>query len=217
MKILTVRLFTACLLACLALGIQAAEIGEPQQVIKSTSERLKQVLEEDRQRLLDDPAYVYRMADEIFLPHVDMYRVSSLVLGRNWRKASADQKAAFSREFKRLLVRTYATAMRELGDFEIRFQPGRTQSDQRRALVKTEVLRPGAPPVAVDYQMHHSKGRWLAYDVKIEGISLVTNYRSSFGRLIRQKGIDGLIQELATMNQAREPAKSEKVAANNEH
>ncbi len=218
MNRMIVRILGGCLAACLGLGfspLPAADAIGPQQVIQAASERLKQVLEQDHQRLIDDPAFVYRMADEIFLPHVDMSRVSSLVLGRNWRKATATQKDAFTREFKRLLVRTYATAMRELGNWEIRFQPLRTRPDEQHALVQTQVLRPGAQPLAVDYQMHRSKGNWLAYDVKIEGISLVTNYRSSFNRLIRQKGIDGLIEELAVMNAAKEPEKSGQVAANN--
>ncbi len=214
------RILGGCLAACLCLGLSplsAADAIGPLQVIQAVSVRLKQVLEQDHQQLVDDPTFVYRMADEIFLPHVDMSRVSSLVLGRNWRKTTPRQKDAFTREFKRLLVRTYATAMRELGNWEVRFQPRRTRPDERHALVQSQILRPGAQPLAVDYQLHRSKGNWLAYDVKIEGISLVTNYRSSFRRLVRQKGIDGLIEELAAMNASKDPEKSGRVAANSNH
>jgi phospholipid transport system substrate-binding protein len=173
--------------------------GDPGEVIQTTADRLHQVL---RQTPGDarDPARAYRLADEILMPHVDMERVSSLVLGRYWRSASADQKQAFATTFKRLLVRTYATALQELGDWEMRFLPVQLQPGGEQALVQTQLLRAGAPPMAVDYSMHRRDGRWLAYDLRIEGISLVTNYRSSFARLIQSKGIAGLIAEL----QARE-------------
>ncbi len=218
MKRLFVRILGGCLVACL-LGVSTlrAADDDPRQVIETISQRLQQVLEQNRERLKNDTAFLYRLADEIFLPHVDMSRVSSLVLGRSWRKATPAQKDAFILEFKHLLIRTYATAIRELGDWEIRMQAQRPRTVKGRALVQTHVLRPGAQPLAVDYQMHRSKGRWLAYDVKIESISLVTNYRSSFKRLIRQKGIDGLIEELAALNDAKESGQSSRVAASTEY
>ena len=201
-------------LGWLACQAAAEGLAEPQQVIRDTSRRLRTILFEDRQRLTDDPTYVYRLADEVFLPHVDMGRVSSLVLGKHWRKATPAQKRAFAGQFKRMLVRTYATALRELGDWEIRFLPLRMKPGGKRVVVQTMVNRPGAPPVAIDYRMYLRNGSWLAYDVKIEGISLITNYRSSFSRLIRQKGIGGLIEDLNARNQERMQSPGEPLAAN---
>ena len=194
---------------------QAGAYGKtgPQQVIQDTSERLRVILQENKQRLVDEPEYVYRLADEVFVPHVDMERVSSLVLGKHWRRATPEQKQAFSDQFKRMLVRTYATALRELGDWKVDFLPMRTQPGEKRVLVQTLMTRSGAPPVAMDYRMHQKDGHWLAFDVSVEGVSLITNYRASFSRLIRQKGIDGLIKELAARNEQGQSL-GEPVAAN---
>lgn len=213
-KLLIQGLFVVFGLGLLVTQVGASELSGPQQVIRNTSERLRATLIEDRQRLTDDPAYLYRMADEVFLPHVDMARVSSLVLGKHWRKATPEQKQAFAEQFKRMLVRTYATALHELGDWEVRFPPLRMQPGEKRVLVQTQLIRTGAQPVAVDYSMYRKDGHWLAYDVKIEGVSLVTNYRSSFSRLIRQKGIGGLIEELAARNEDRVQSLGEPMAAN---
>jgi phospholipid transport system substrate-binding protein len=69
--------------------------------------------------------------------------------------------------------------------------------------VRTQISRPGAQPTSVDYSMRYKGNRWLAYDVKVEGISLLSNYRSSFGRLVSQKGLDGLIRDLNARNDAK--------------
>jgi phospholipid transport system substrate-binding protein len=186
----------------------------PEQIILSTSGQLKTLLREDSERLNRDPAFVYRMADEIFLPHIDLNRISSLVLGRHWRRASAPQKAAFSSEFKRLLVRTYATALRELGDWDIELGQTRMDTERNNALVQTRVIRSGAQPLSVDYRMHRKADRWLAYDVKIEGISLITNYRANFDRTVRQQGLDRLIEELTHKNNASQGPADPRIAVN---
>jgi phospholipid transport system substrate-binding protein len=194
------------------LSVTAGELQAPQRVIQETSSRLHAILLEDRERLLHDPEYVYRLAQEIFLPHVDMERISQMVLGRHWRSASAQQQQAFTREFERLLVRTYATALRELKDWDMRFIPTQMKHGDDRTLVRTEIRRDGAPPLSVDYSMARKEGRWLAYDVQIEGVSLVSNYRNQFADLIRRRGLEGLIQELATMTHDKPPSAGHHVA-----
>ncbi len=213
MKKMIAAAFSLLLMAGITATAGAKELSEPQQVIQSAAGQLKILMDQDRQRLMDDPAYLYRKTEEIFLPHVDMSRVSMLVLGKEWRNASISQKQAFATEFKQLLVRTYATAMRELGEWELQFQKQRPTADKRRVLVKTQVLRDGAPPLAVDYQLHRNGDRWLAYDMKVEGISLVTNYRSSFQRLLRSKGLNGLIGELKAMNRSQVKVPGKKLAS----
>jgi phospholipid transport system substrate-binding protein len=186
--------------------VLAGQLSEPQQVVEKVSDGLVRILREQRDRLQTDPDYVYEVVDDLFLPNVDMQGVSALVLGRHWRTASPHQKDAFNREFTRLVTQTYATAITELSDgWDIVFLPTRELSGSaERVLVRTQVARPGGSPTSVDYSMRHAGGRWLAYDVKVEGVSLLTNYRSSFARLISQKGLDGLIQDLAARNDARE-------------
>jgi phospholipid transport system substrate-binding protein len=111
-----------------------------------------------------------------------------------------------------MLVRTYATALRELGKWEVRFPALRSEAGDRNVLVQTQVVRAGSQPVAVDYRMYLKDGVWRAYDVMIEGVSLITNYRSSFARLIQTKGIGGLIEELARTNEEKDSSTREKLA-----
>ncbi|MEY6431778.1 ABC transporter substrate-binding protein [Thioalkalicoccus limnaeus] len=176
----------------------------PQQVVEKVSDELMRVLREDRQLIERDPEYVYRLVDERFLPHVDFERVSALVLGPVWREASPAQREAFGEEFKHMLIRSYAAAVNELSEWEIQYLPMSLDPDARNAIVRTRILRRGGQPTAVDYRMVRRGERWLAYDVSIEGVSLLANYRSSFVRLARERGIDGLIADLADRNLERQ-------------
>lgn len=191
------------LLICLPLSAAAKELAGPQQVIQRISDQLQVILVENRDRLQQDPGYVYRLANEILLPNVDFNRVSSLVLGKHWRQASDEQKTAFSREFRRLLVRTYSTAFKEFNGWDISYSPLRMSDQDQDVTVHTQIKRSGAPPVDVIYRMHLQDGVWKAYDVQIEGISLVTNYRTSFAREVRRSGMRGLIQRITELNDRR--------------
>ncbi|MEN8261743.1 MAG: ABC transporter substrate-binding protein, partial [Pseudomonadota bacterium] len=134
---------------------------------------------------------------------VDFNRVSALVLGKNWKKASGDQKARFKKEFKALLIRTYAAAFTEYASWKIRYIPLRMRPDDKKVVVKTEILQPGARPVAVNYRMINKKGDWKVYDIIIEGISLVTNYRTTFKNEVAKSGsLDSVIERLADRNTA---------------
>ncbi|MGB5834069.1 MAG: ABC transporter substrate-binding protein [Thiohalocapsa sp.] len=172
----------------------------PERVIKQVSDGLMRVLREDRRLLETNPAYVHRLVDELFLPNIDLDRVSALVLGRYWRDATKTQRRLFQSAFKDLLVNTYAHAVHSLSAWEIRYLRPRLSGDPNRVLVRTEILRPRGDPVAVDYRMIRSGGRWLAYDVAVEGISLLTNYRSTFTGIARERGIEGLIGDLQRRN-----------------
>ena len=142
------------------------------------------------------------MVDEVLVPRFDLTRISKLVIGRQWKKATPEQQLAFQQEFKNMLVRTYATAFNELDDWQMTYLPSRPGRNEHDVLVRTQIGRSG-PPVAVDYRMNFIDGAWKVYDVKIEGMSLVTNYRSSFSRLMRTSGMDGLIKHLSDTNQQK--------------
>jgi len=184
----------------------AEELAGPQQVVRETSDNMKALLQTDRERLRRDPAYVMAKADEVLGPRVDFSRVSSLVLGRYWRSATPAQREAFSQQFKRLLVRTYATAFLDFKTWELRFLPLHLEGGATEAVVRTEVIQPAGPPISVVYRLRRDDQGWKAYDVVIEGVSLVTNFRSSFAREVRRHGMDGLIQRIAELNDKREQA-----------
>ena len=181
----------------------AETLPPPEQAIQTVSESLKTLLKENRERIKIDAGYVYQLADEVITPHVDFNRLSGLALGKHWRRATAEQKKEFMLQFQRLLVRTYSTAFREFGDWSLHFIPRRDTADAKKIMVRSEIHRPGAPPVSVNYRMHKKGDAWLAYDVVIEGISLVTNYRSTFAKEMRRNGMDGLIKRVTKLNNRR--------------
>jgi phospholipid transport system substrate-binding protein len=183
---------------------KAETLDEPQIVIQKISDQLQAILKKDRKRLKSDPSYIYRLADEILVPHIDFGRVSSLALGKHWRRARPEQKKEFVKQFKLLLIRTYATAFTEIKEWEIRHLPVKHGKRKGDVFVRTEVLRPGAQPVSVDYRMYRTRsGGWKVYNVKIENISLITTYRTKFQQEIRRGGMDGLIKTLKSKNNKR--------------
>jgi len=196
-------LLGVALIAIAALANSALALEGPQEVVQRVSSRLMEVLRQDRSRLSTDQGYVHRLVDELFLPNVDFDRVSGLVLGPFWPAATEEQRQEFRREFKEMLIRTYTSALDKLGEWEIQYPPVHQEPGDRELSVPTQILRPGAAPVEVSYRMAFDGARWRAYDVSVEGVSLLTNYRSTFVRMARQKGLDGLIRDLAQRNAAR--------------
>ena len=195
-----------CLVTLLAAPLAAVpvadgqELNPPQRVIQRVSEDLMRVLREDRDLLRKDPTYIHGLVDRLFLPNLDFSRVAALVLGPHWREASPSQRQAFEREFKTLLTQTYASALDRLSSWELRYPPMRLDPGQTRALVRTELRQAGGAFVAVDYRMAVKGDRWVAYDVLVEGVSLLSAYRAQFTEIARRRGIDGLIDELNVRN-----------------
>jgi len=183
----------------------ASDLNAPQQVIQETSDLLYGIIQKDKDRL-DDRDYVFQLVNEVLEPRVDLDKVSKLVLGKYWRKATDEQKTQFQKEFKGLLVNTYATAFKEFDEWTVHFIPMKLDPTKKRLTIKTEIIQPSRPPVAVNYRMAVNKsGEWKAYDVIIEGISMVTNYKASFSKTIKKAGgLDKVIQQLAEKNKLSE-------------
>lgn len=187
-------------LAMIALSA-SAEMPEPQALVKEASDTMLLALEEHESELENDPQKIYSLVEEILIPHFDFERMARLALGVSWRGASAEQQARFVEEFRLLLVRTYATAMLEYTNEEIRFLPFRDDVEKGRVNVPMEVVQPNGPSIPMALSLYkNDSSEWKVYDVKIEGISLVTNYRSSFNRDIRTSGMDALIESLSKRN-----------------
>lgn len=178
------------------------DLVEPQLIVKTASEKVLAVLLDRREELAKDHQQIYDLVEEVVLPHFDFARMSRLALGRNWNEASPEQREQFVEEFRLLLVRTYATAMLEYTDEELRFLPFRDDLDSGRVNVPMQVIQSSRPPVSVNLALYkNNDGEWKVYDVRIEGISLVTNYRSTFANEIRNGGIEALIQSLSERNE----------------
>jgi phospholipid transport system substrate-binding protein len=195
-KVITVFFFLAISVNGFAVTTSAETL------VRQTSDEMIKTLKAQKDDLKDNPSHIYGLVEKIILPHFDFERMSRLVLGKHWRKASDQQKTKFIEEFRFLLVRTYATAMLEYSDQEIEFLPFRDDSTATDVTVKTEVDQQGGFPVPIDYSLYLKDGNWLVYDVTIDDVSLVLNYRTSFSGEIRQAaGLDGLIKKLQSRNE----------------
>lgn len=180
----------------------AAVEAAPQVLIQDATAEMLQSLKDNKEKLEEDPSVIYGLVQEILMPNFDFEKMSKLALGKNWRKASTEQRERFTEEFRLLLVRTYSTAMLEYTDEKINFLPFRGDVAKKKAKVEMEILQTGGPSIPMSLSMYLNKEEaWKVYDVKIDGISLVTNYRSTFATEIRNEGMDKLIERLATRNE----------------
>ncbi len=173
----------------------AADLLPPQQAIETASAKLQQKMQD--KSFIKDFAKVNQFVNDAILPSTDFDKISALVLGKLWKTATPEERERFKHEFQTLLVRTYSRAFIEFKDWSIRYLPIELEAGATKVIVKTEVIQPSLQPVAVDYRMLLSDGQWKAYDIMIEGVSLVTNYRTTFTTEVQTKGslsavIDGL-------------------------
>ncbi len=190
----------------LALGLWAvASIAQAQQapdkLVKDVADQVLRSLREDPDLRSGSQTKMAELIEQKVAPHFDFERMTRLAVGRNWREASDDQKKALITQFRALLVRSYSTAYSAYRNIVVEVKPVRMQSGDDDVQVKSEIKLPGgAPPVNVDYAMYKSDSDWKVYDVVVDGVSLVTTYRSTFADEIRQGGIDGLIKSLRDKN-----------------
>lgn len=151
----------------------------------------------------NDPEKLNLIMHRYIAPHIDFVTLSRLALGKNWRQATQEQRSLFVREFGRLMVNVYSTALVGYTNQQIEYLPSKVSADKRRATVRTRIMESGQAPLAVDYSLRQINNVWKIYDVKIEGISLAINYRASFAEEISAHGFDGMIERLVTRNTSR--------------
>ena len=179
--------------------VSADELLPPQQPIANASGLLQQRMKD--QNFIKDFVQVTKFVNETIYPHTDFDKISALVLGKIWKTATPDEKVRFKKEFQILLIRTYSRAFVEFKDWSVHFLPLDMEAGSNKAMVKTEVLQPGIKPVGVDYRMELINGQWTAYDIMIEGVSLVTNYRTTFSNEVQAKGsLSAVIDDIAKRN-----------------
>ncbi len=197
------RFYSLILSVFLLLGSfsSALAVPAPDVLIKNTTEKMLAALDEHSKELKQDPTVIYGLVSNIVLPHFDFIRMSRSVLAQNWKKATRKQKLSFVRAFRTLMVRTYAVALLEYTQQKIHVLPSRLKAGDKNATVRMEVLQPGKSPVIINYRLHLKKKGWKVYDVAVDGISLITNYRTSFASEVRQEGLDALIARLQKHNE----------------
>ena len=182
-----------------ALPVFAAQ--GPEQLIRETSNQVLAELTANSETYQSDPQRIYRLVDEVVLPHFDFAAMTDLALGRHKDKVSAEQKPAIVNEFRALLVRTYSSALLEYTDQELVYLPMEGSEADGKVTVRTEIEQAGGFPIPIHYSLRLGDDGWKVFDISVDEVSLVTNYRSSFARAIKKNGVDGLIQTLKDRNQ----------------
>ena len=172
----------------------------PDVLAKRVTDEVIAILRADPNAYTGNPAKVVELIETKVLPHFNFVRMTQLAVGKNWRQASAQQREALTGHFRTLLVRTYATAFTAYRDQTISYRPLRMRPEDQDVVVRSQIIQQGGPPVGVDYSMEKTANGWKVYDVAIEGVSLVQNYRSTFNSEVQRGGIDGLIGALEAKN-----------------
>jgi phospholipid transport system substrate-binding protein len=211
MRRLATRL--CCLLAPVALtGIAwAAESVPgpvPQELIESAATRMLQALDADREAARKDPKRVQKMVDEILLPNFDTDYSARLVLGKHWRDASPELRKQFIDAFYQSLLRNYGSALAEFTADRMVVLPFRGDLSSGQAIVRTEVKRSDGTRVPVNYTLRATPAGWKAWDVTIEGISYVRNFRNDVGAEIDQHGLASVIERLKTESRGDAPKRA---------
>ncbi|MCK5664909.1 MAG: ABC transporter substrate-binding protein [Thiotrichaceae bacterium] len=186
----------------------ADSVPVPQKLMEDTSRQMVKAFMENTEAIKTDPQIAHQLINDNLVPNINFPLMSRWVLGKYWRKATAAQRQEFIVGFQALVVKFYSSALLEfleknnINEDIIKFKPFRGELKGKYATVRSQVNPPGgAQPVMVNYDLYFGKaGTWQVYDVSIEGISLVTTYRSSFKQIISQKGMDTLLAELKDKN-----------------
>lgn len=198
-KLLMVSLLIIVLNSCLIPDALAAELMGTQNIIEDASNKIKLRMQD--KVFAGNFKEVTGYVDSVINPYIDFDLISSLVLGKFWKTASPAEQKGFEKEFKVLLIRSYSRGFVEFKNWSISFLPVEITPDAKKVVIKTKIIQPGMQAVAVDYRMVLFKGSWRVYDILIDGVSLVTTYRSSFQNDIEKTGsLQGIIDQLTKRN-----------------
>lgn len=201
MKRITLSVIGSALFAASTVFTPAAAANAaPDEMVRQVVEQTLTDLRNNKEQIKEQG--VFEFVNQRLLPHFDFDYMAQLVVGRHWRKASAQQRSDFGDQFKTLLIKTYAGALESYTDEVVEILPYRAGSDPEDAMVSTEIVPKAGPAIPIDYSLHKKDGQWIVYDVSVDGLSLVTNYRRSFGKKIKAEGLDDLISDLESKNQS---------------
>lgn len=196
-KFLLPFVMAACFAAAPA---RAAEMVAPDVLAKSVTDEVLAVIRADKDIQTGNQKKLLDLVEAKVLPHFDFEHMARLAMGKNWRQASAAQQKELTNAFRTLLVRTYTTAFTQYKNQTVAYRPLRMAPDDTDVVVKSLVKQPSGQPIAVDYGMEKTAAGWKVYNVTIEGVSLVENYRNTFNTEIQRSGVDGLIKSLSNKN-----------------
>ena len=176
----------------------------PDVLVQQVSSEVLEIIRSDKDIQSGNTQKVIDLVEKKVLPHFNFQHMTALAVGKDWKKANAQQQPQLAAEFKTLLVRTYANALTGYKNQKLVYKPFKMAAGETDVLVRTEVLQPGSKPVQIDYSLEKLDAGWKVYDMTVAGISLVTNYRDQFAQEVRNGGLDGLISTISAKNKSLE-------------
>ena len=198
----------ACMLfLLLAMPATAVDDRSPEQIIEDTSTKVLTVLNEEYERLSNDPSLIRDLVDETIVPVVDLNSMGKLILGKHWKLSSEEQRVAFVLGFKDMLVRIFGKTLLDYGKARITVLPNQPGKQGKYHTVLTELdIGAGQAPLQVAYVFRKNKqSEWKIFDFSIDGLSLVKNFRTSFSQEIRETSVQMLIDRLVTADESSLP------------
>lgn len=201
----TIRSAVLLLLLSLVVPVSQSAQVAPDALLRGVTSEVVASLKQDKAQA-DDPSKLDGLIEAKIVPVFDFSRMTQLAMARNWRLASAEQQTLLTAEFKAMLVRTYSATLAGFRDHTITYKPFRFVPGDTDATVRSELRQGSRVQYKIDYEMTRTAEGWKVYDVKLDGISLVTSYRDGFAARVRDAGVDGLIRALAERNRQDIPS-----------
>ena len=179
-----------------------AATEKPDALVKRLSADVLETIKADPELRSGNIARISQVVDSTVMPHVNFRRMTSAAVGPQWRQASEAQRERLQQEFKLMLIRTYAGALKQVSDQRVVVKPLRAAADDKDVLVRTEVHGKGEP-VQLDFRLDNTDGKgWKIYNLNVLGVWMVETYRTQFAQELSKGGIDGLIQALSNRTMA---------------
>lgn len=183
---------------CLSMSVALASSQSPDVIVKNTVQEVMTTLRTDSKVTTDD---AIRLVETKVFPHFDFQRITAQALGKHWASATPEQQKRLVREFQTLLVRAYVNQLIANRDANVEIKPA-VMGSNKDATVTSEVSNPKTgQKLSLTYAFIDNGNGWKVSNVSVDGVSLVTSYRNSFNNVVRQSGIEGLLQKMAEKNQ----------------
>ena len=183
---------------------RAQESTPPDALVKNVTLEVVDIIRKDKEMQAGDRRKIVALIESKVVPNFNFASMTASAAGTSWGRASPEQKARLTDEFRTLMVRTYASSIAAYKDQKFDFRPLRARPADTDVTVNVRVLQSGTEAVKIDYEMEKTARGWKVWDVRVADISLTANYRTEFANVVRESGVDGLIRTLETKNRVNE-------------
>jgi phospholipid transport system substrate-binding protein len=199
MKIIKFIVFGLALYCMQSLWAQSS----PVPMLQESANQILDTLKQNKANLKNNRQIIFQAVERYLLPKVDVSGMSRSVLGRQaWNKASASERAEFSKAFTKLVIRTYAGPLAEYTDETVKFAPVRGSLDSRFVRVNSTIIRSNGNNIPLSYSLVSKNGHWKIYDLSVEGVSLLQSFRSQFAQALQNSNMQALIKQMQERGKA---------------